>query len=133
MVYLELQSDAHTEVAQNEQAIHEVLWLTADELRKFLTPDTHQHGLRMLLGEEGIYTGYGTLANSGEFDRLESAEAKKKIVELVGGRMTTTYKIKDWVFSRQRYWGEPIPIIHCPKDGAVAVPEKDLPVRLPEG
>src|SRR5581483_3183113 len=43
-----------------------------------------------------------------------------------------TYKIKDWVFSRQRYWGEPIPIVHCPKDGAVAVPEEQLPVRLPE-
>ncbi len=132
VVYFELRSDARKPVAAEEESIHEMLWLTAEELKKFLTPDTHQHGLRWLLGTQSIYTGNGTLANSGQFDRLESEEAKKKITEFVGGKMTTTYKLKDWVFSRQRYWGEPIPIIHCPTDGAVAVPEKDLPVLLPE-
>lgn len=132
IVYLELQSDARAEVSQEENAIHEVLWLTKDELKSFLTPDTHQHGLRWLTGEQGIYTGYGTLANSGQFDRLESAEAKKKITEAVGGKIVTNYKIRDWVFSRQRYWGEPIPIVHCAVDGAVAVPEEQLPVLLPE-
>lgn len=70
--------------------------------------------------------------NSGEYDGLTSEEAREKITEFVGGKTTSTYKIKDWVFSRQRYWGEPIPIIHCEKDGAVAVPEDQLPVLLPE-
>ncbi len=74
----------------------------------------------------------GTLMNSGAFNGQDSKEAKKKITEFAGGKMTTTYKLKDWVFSRQRYWGEPIPIVHCPKDGAVAVPEDQLPVLLPE-
>jgi leucyl-tRNA synthetase len=74
----------------------------------------------------------GILINSGKFNGFSTEQAKKEITEKVGGRMTATYKIKDWVFSRQRYWGEPIPIIHCEKCGAVPVPEKDLPVTLPE-
>ena len=78
------------------------------------------------------YTGSGALINSGQFDGLTSEEAKAKITEFVGGKMAKTYKLKDWVFSRQRYWGEPIPIVHCLKDGAVAVPEDQLPVLLPE-
>ena len=72
------------------------------------------------------------LINSGKFDGMDSAIARKEITEAVGGRMTVKYKLKDWVFSRQRYWGEPIPVIHCEKDGIVPVTEKDLPVRLPE-
>ncbi|MEI6494911.1 MAG: leucine--tRNA ligase, partial [bacterium] len=77
------------------------------------------------------FAGYGKLINSGQFDGLTSEEAKKKITEFVGGQTITTYKLRDWVFSRQRYWGEPIPMIHCVKDGWVPVPEKDLPVTLP--
>lgn len=132
VIYMELKDDARNKVAAEEEAKHELLWLTKDELKKFLTPDTHIYALRQLMGEQGLYTGKGTLCNSGEFNRLETDEAKKKITEAVGGRVATTYKIKDWVFSRQRYWGEPIPIVHCPKDGAVAVPEDQLPVLLPE-
>jgi leucyl-tRNA synthetase len=132
VLYLELQSDARKPVAVEEQEIHEVLWLSADELKKFLTPDTHQHGLRMLLGEQELYTSYGTLVNSGQFDRMESEEAMQKITEFVGGAMVTTYKLRDWVFGRQRYWGEPIPLVHCTNDGWVPVPESELPVLLPE-
>jgi len=78
------------------------------------------------------YTGEGILISSGKFDGFNSTEAKGKIVSSVGGRMVTRYKLCDWVFSRQRYWGEPIPLIHCEKCGVVAVPEKDLPVKLPD-
>ncbi len=74
----------------------------------------------------------GVLMHSGECDGMNSEEAKTAITEKVGGRLTQTYKIKDWVFSRQRYWGEPIPIIHCEQCGTVPVPENELPVVLPD-
>jgi len=74
----------------------------------------------------------GILINSSsKFDGKNSAEIKREITEDVGGQWVTKYKLRDWVFSRQRYWGEPIPLIHCEKCGVVAVPEKDLPVKLP--
>lgn len=83
--------------------------------------------------DDFVYTGTaGQLIHSGPFDGLVPEDAKHKITEAVGGMMVTNYKLRDWVFSRQRYWGEPIPIIHCPQHGAVAVPEDQLPVLLPE-
>jgi leucyl-tRNA synthetase len=83
-------------------------------------------------GTLNVYSGNGMLMNSGEFDTMDSEEAKIKITESVGGEMKNTYRLNDWVFSRQRYWGEPIPIIHCEKCGPVGVPEDQLPVALPE-
>lgn len=81
-------------------------------------------------------TGEGTMINSGLYDGTTSQEAREQIVrDLADQGMATekiNYKIRDWLISRQRYWGAPIPIIHCPKDGAVAVPDDQLPVELPE-
>jgi len=78
----------------------------------------------------------GTLVNSGPFSGLDCEEAIKKMsqhAEKNGfGKATVTYRIKDWGISRQRYWGTPIPMLYCEKDGIVPVPEKDLPVLLPE-
>ena len=72
------------------------------------------------------------LINSDKFNGLSSEEAKEKITKEVGGKLTNNYKLRDWLISRQRYWGCPIPIIHCKKCGAIPVPEKDLPIELPE-
>ena len=78
----------------------------------------------------------GIMINSGDWNGRESADLKKEaphIVEEMGvGKKTVNYKLRDWVFSRQRYWGEPIPIIHCPHCGNVAVPEDELPLELPD-
>ena len=85
---------------------------------------------------EQVYHGEGVLINSGAFTGMASSEAREKIVVSLEaqrlGAAKTTYKMRDWLISRQRYWGAPIPIIHCDEHGAVAVPADQLPVVLPE-
>jgi leucyl-tRNA synthetase len=81
------------------------------------------------------YTGEGVMINAGKFTGMNSVEGRKAIagytVQKGEGKYAVNYKLRDWVFSRQRYWGEPIPIVHCEKCGVVPVPDKDLPVKLP--
>lgn len=74
----------------------------------------------------------GTLINSGEFDGLDEAEAKEQIINKVGGKISSTYRLRDWSVGRQRYWGVPIPIVYDPEGKAHAIPEKHLPWTLPE-
>ena len=84
---------------------------------------------------ESAYVDQGVQVNSGQFDRLPSEEAKARIADWLeqrgAGERKTNYRLRDWLVSRQRYWGTPIPIIYCHKCGIVPVPESDLPVVLP--
>jgi leucyl-tRNA synthetase len=93
--------------------------------------DGQTHDIR-----ESAYTGPGVLTASGDFDGDDWQDAKRKIITRLAaggqGELSVQYKLRDWLISRQRYWGPPIPIIHCADCGPVAVPEADLPVLLPD-
>jgi leucyl-tRNA synthetase len=99
------------------------------EIRQVIVPETGE-------SELPFTTLNGRLINSGEFTGLSCDEAIKKMSAFAEqykfGKSTVTYRLKDWGISRQRYWGTPIPVIYCDQDGMVPVPEKDLPVILPE-
>ncbi|MCL2376402.1 MAG: leucine--tRNA ligase [Defluviitaleaceae bacterium] len=94
-----------------------------------ISPDGELHQL------DEAYTGDGVMVNSGQFNGLPAEDGKEAVANHLAnlgiGEKNTNYKLRDWVFSRQRYWGEPIPLIHCQKCGVVPVPESDLPVTLP--
>ncbi len=102
-----------------------------------------KHGLsieRVIKSKDGSpddlpFCEYGVMVNSGEFDGLSTEDGKtavlKKLNEMGKGGEKVNYRLRDWLISRQRYWGAPIPIIHCEHCGAVPVPDKDLPVELP--
>jgi leucyl-tRNA synthetase len=124
---------ADEELGHHQREDHEdfeVVWVPQAELSK-LEPVT---GLDLIVRwlEEGdyAYVGEGRLVNSGVYDGLGSAEAREKMVSEFG-KEKVNYRMRDWLISRQRYWGAPIPMIHCEKCGTVPVPEADLPVVLP--
>jgi len=135
-VYFELDSDKREAISGEEKEKHEPVWVD----RSFLT-EKNMTCCELNLWLDGIDNTeksnmeYGVLINSGEFDGLTSDEAKVKITEklkgLGVGEFSTNYKIRDWIFSRQHYWGEPIPVVHCEKCGVVPLSEDQLPLELP--
>ncbi len=123
-------------LSDEEHDTHELFWEPLDRVGDISQLGTHHAFMwRVFRSKEEIYTGDGVLIDSGDFTGLRSAEAREKMIQWLEkkklGKKSVNYKMRDWVFSRQRYWGEPIPIVHCEKCGAVPVPEQDLPVILP--
>lgn len=114
-----------------DQGLHEIAWLTKDEVTEELTWDGHKEGWYTFL-HQSIYLAPGKLCNSDEFNGMDSEEAKEAIVQKVGGRMTSTYRLRDWSVGRQRYWGVPIPIVYDPEGKPHAIPKEHLPWTLPE-
>ncbi len=132
---VELADGEHIPLASHERELHECVWMTKNEVIAFLNFSDHELIWQRYLEGETAYIGDGILANSGKFDGMEAIEAGETIAEWLAekgvGKKAITFKLRDWIFSRQHYWGEPIPIIHCPEHGAVAVPDDQLPVELP--
>ncbi|MBI5003698.1 class I tRNA ligase family protein [Candidatus Kaiserbacteria bacterium] len=127
----ELTDSEQEQISEEEKDIHDIHWLNRDEVEKFLSVGDMKLIWDRAMGKESAYTGSGILVSSSQYDGLANQEAKKSITEKFG-RAKKTYRLRDWGVSRQRYWGVPIPIIHCDDCGAVPVPDKDLPVKLPE-
>lgn len=120
-----------------------IMCVPAHDERDFSFAKTFDLPIIQVIAKDGIeveleeaYTDVGVMINSGEFSGMPSDETKEKVGDYLEekgiGTKTVNYKLRDWVFSRQRYWGEPIPVVHCPYCGIVPVPEEELPVVLPE-
>lgn len=110
-----------------------------DDVADFdLTPTSPTDEITKVINIEynQAYTEPGILINSGSFTGMSSTDAKEAIIKYAEsenfGKLRIQYRLRDWLISRQRYWGAPIPVIHCPNCGIVPVPDEDLPVRLPE-
>ena len=123
-------------VSKSESEKHELQWVQPEKVSGMLTAESHRDLFRRFLQGEKAFTDYGVLTNSREFNGLHSTEAKEHIVIALQrkklGSKKVNFKLRDWLISRQRFWGTPIPIVYCDKCGIRPVKEKDLPVRLPE-
>jgi leucyl-tRNA synthetase len=124
-----------------------IMAVPTHDQRDFLFAREHGLPMRVVIKDQGprtkdqgeiteAYEGDGIQVNSGRFDGLPNQEAKVKIAEWMQekgiGRIQTHWRLRDWLISRQRYWGTPIPIVYCQKCGVVPVPDQDLPVELPD-
>ncbi|HUC95356.1 MAG TPA: leucine--tRNA ligase [Candidatus Saccharimonadia bacterium] len=133
----ELGSDkkVSTNLDEGEKNKFNLKWMDEDSVDQILDDGIHQAFYKRLVLNE-CYTGEGIMIHSGDYDGISSSEMRDRVlsdlVKQKKAKEKVNYKIRDWLISRQRYWGAPIPIIYCTDDGIVAVPEDELPVLLPE-
>ncbi len=131
-VYFELIDDIQAALQEDEG--NEILWIDKKDFvpGKMINSELSIWLERLESTENIPYTGKGILVNSGDFDGLSFEEAKSKIVEKVEGKIKSQYKLRDWVFARQRYWGEPFPIVFDEKHNPYVVADSELPIVLPD-
>ena len=144
LLYFKLKSrkQKSQNLEDHEKSLFTVEWVTKDQARREVIDLLHRYAFDKFI-EGKSYDGSGILANSGKFSGMDSGRAKWEITKFAGGKRTMQYRLRDWLISRQRYWGPPIPMIFCDAcarqgkgeqkemPGWYAAPEKDLPVKLP--
>lgn len=131
-LYFILENDQREETSDHEKKIHNVDWVGAKELESILKNNLVDPTIwDRILKQQLCSLNDGLLINSGKFNDLRSEEARTQITKAVGGKIVTKYKMRDAIFARQRYWGEPIPLV-TNKDGLIiSLKEKNLPLKLP--
>ena len=135
-ILCELIDEKQEEVSDEEKAIQTSIWLSEDEIIRKITHYDNQIGHIRYFKCNYAFTGTGMAINSDFINDLPTEKAKEKMIEWLKehhfGEKTVNFKLRDWIFSRQHYWGEPIPIIHCDKCGIVPLSEDQLPLTLPD-
>lgn len=135
ILLFQLEDLTRLEVSPEEASRHEAEWTPMSEMKNLSPVSELPFILDWFAHGDHAYVGEGRLINSGGLSGSESHKAisvmTTQLEERGQGKAAVQYKLRDWVFSRQHYWGEPIPVIHCPEHGAVPVPEDQLPVELP--
>ncbi|MCI8498886.1 MAG: class I tRNA ligase family protein [Bacilli bacterium] len=122
--------------SSEEDELQEVMWVNKKDLVDTLSTNAHKYDASRILSNERAMTEDGIHINSGFLDGLGKEEAIEKMIDFLEenncGKKTINYRLQDWIFSRQRFWGEPIPMIHCDECGWQPIPEEELPVILPD-
>jgi len=132
-VVFELENDEQVEVAQEEKDAFDITWLPESDMNYDVMTHAETNSWREKLSAvHGAYLGEGVLVDSGTFSGMRSEEARKKITKFAQGKIVTQYKMRDAIFARQRYWGEPIPLFHNAQGLIVEVSENKLPLKLPD-
>lgn len=128
--HVKLTSDNQV-ASEVEDGKHTLMWVKKSEVAGLINWTHHKLAWDMFLATNHAVTDEGILIDSGEFSGLTSESARTKITEAVGGKLVTTYRLRDWGISRQRYWGVPIPIVYDPEGNAHPIPAEHLPWMLP--